>query len=63
MTNDTFQALCEKILVPLLGKLMYQQLASLHEPLDIMGQEIAMIRLQLDRMANSVEQRNANGDN
>ncbi len=51
MTKDTFRELCEQVLIPMLGNLMFQQQASLHEALDTITQELLQIRLVLSRLA------------
>ncbi len=50
MTKDKFQLLCEKILIPLIGHLLHQQLTELHDLIDVMGQEMVRIGIRLDRM-------------
>lgn len=51
MTKDKFRELCEQVLIPMLGNLMFQQQASLHEALDTIAQELLQIRLVLSRLA------------
>ena len=50
MTKDKFRELCGQVLIPMLGNLMFQQQASLHEALDIIAQELLQIRLILGRL-------------
>ena len=57
MTKHKFQSLCEQVLIPLLGNLMHQQLAGLHESLDIIARELVRIGDRLDRIAASAERR------
>ena len=63
MTKDKFQELCEQVLVPLLGNLMFQQQTSLHEMLDIVAQELVRVRDQLDRIAASIPKSIQDADN
>jgi hypothetical protein len=51
MTKDKFRELCEQVLIPMLGNLMFQQRASHHEALDTIAQELLQIRLVLSRLA------------
>lgn len=51
MTKDKFRELCEQVLIPMLGNLMFQQQASLHEALDTIAQEMVQIRLGLNRLS------------
>ena len=51
MTKDKFRELCAQVLIPMLGNLMFQQQASLHEALDTIGQELVQIRLGLIRLS------------
>ena len=51
MTKDKFRELCAQVLIPMLGNLMFQQQASLHEALDTIAQELVQIRLGLIRLS------------
>jgi hypothetical protein len=63
MTKDKFRELCEQVLIPLLGNLMFQQQASLHETLDIIAQESVRVRDRLDRIAASIPKNIQDADN
>jgi len=51
MTKDKFRTLCEQVLIPMLGNLMFQQQASLHEALDTVAGELVLIRLGFERLS------------
>lgn len=51
MTKDKFRELCEQVLIPMLGNLMFQQQASFHEAIDTIAQELMLIRLGVTRLS------------
>jgi len=58
MTKDKFQALCEDVLIPILGKLLHHQLAELHDTLEIMAREMVRMGDQIGDIAASVAKHN-----
>ena len=54
MTKDKFRILCEDVLIPLLGKLLYHQLAELHDTLEVMAREMVRMGDQIGDTAASV---------
>lgn len=63
MTNDKFRELCEQILIPRLGDLMYLQLTDLNETLDIFARELVRIDDRLDRIVAHLTERDGHADN
>ena len=58
MTKDKFRELCEEVLIPLLGKLLYHQLAELHDTLEVMAREMVRMGDQMGDIAASLSKQN-----
>jgi len=55
MTNDKFRRLCEQVLIPLLGNLIYRHLTTVHEDIDAVARELARVSNRLDTLAQALE--------
>lgn len=50
MTKDKFQELCERVLIPRIGDVVYRQVSEVNETLESFAREIARIGQRLDRI-------------
>jgi hypothetical protein len=55
MTKHNFQELCEKVLVPRIGELLYRQLEPVEATLDAIAQELIRIDASLREVAREVD--------
>lgn len=62
MTKDKFQVLCEQVLIPRLGNLMYVHLADINESLDTIVRELVRIGDRVDRVAAHMSARDGHAD-
>jgi hypothetical protein len=54
MTKHKFQELCEQVLIPLLGNLMFQQQTSVQETLDTVTHDLVDIKIGLSRLLRAI---------
>lgn len=57
MTNDKFREMCERVLIPRLGDLMFHQLADVHTALEVFADELKRVGNGLDKIVGYIERR------
>jgi hypothetical protein len=53
MTTNSFRKLCEQVLIPMLGDLLFRHLTTVHEDLGAIARELVRVGEQLDRLSDS----------
>jgi hypothetical protein len=59
MTKDNFRELCEQVLIPRLGDLLYAQFVDMQQTLDMQSSELIRIGKRLDIIERHLARHNA----
>lgn len=54
MTHDKFKTLCQRVLVPMLGDLLFRHLTTVHEDIDAIARELVRLNNKLDILARKI---------